>query len=1177
MNSITPSKYRLSASEVLRLEEICDRFEAAWKSGQRPRLEEFLPDQSEPARAEFLYELLQVELRFRRRADEQPTLDEYRPRFPQDAELLAEVFAAGLEMAQSMRSLDQVDNRPETGRYVSQGALSTLASLPTTTPRDLPEVPGHELLEVLGIGGNCIVYKARHLKLKQHLVAVKMLRPDRPVTPETLTRFRTDAEALARLKHPNIAQIHEVGEHNGLPYFSMELAEGSLAQKLDLQPKPASTGELVEKLARAMHYAHERQILHRDLKPHNVLLTADGTPKITDFGLAKILDQDAGPTVSGQIFGTPQYMAPEQAAAKREQIGPATDVYALGVILYEMLTGRPPFHGNETAVILLQVLEETPIPPRRLVPKLHRDLETICLKCLEKEPRKRYRSALALAEDLHRFLNNESIIARPTPSWERAWKSAKRRPALASASGVLIVAVLVGLVGHYLALNTALAEALAGERQAQASEKEANLDRILTVAEAALEKRNWEAARDQAVSAQTQAGDDPRLNGLRDRAGQLLAQIDQRRNDLNHYAQFVKLRDEVLFYTTQFTGLDKVTNLQRAIAAAKQALKVYGVTPNSTTPATLQSDYLTGSQQCEIRAGCYELLLIWADAVAQLADPTKQASAELALCLLNQAARFEFDTQVYHHRHARYLDQVGDALGAAWHREIAKQPREDNAIDFFLRGIDAYRDREPKQAIREFRRVLSLQQDHYGALYSLAVCHLTLASSDRASAHSHVTAANGNLNGCISRYHDYIWPYLLRGYAHTELEEFEAAEADFRQADVLEQHNPDDVARYGILVNRGLMRIRQKKLDQAIVDLQAAVERKPSQYQAYHWLARAYQDQGLLNEALLQLNQAIALKPPTLAVLHLDRAKLHRLRNDSAAALRDLKQMIQPDLLGKRPALRAEDHLQRGRLWHQLKQYDEAVRAYDDAIQLQPDNPSAFLLRGEALLELRQYKDAVQALDLYFVPYMRDAQLLARGFRARGQASMHLAKHADGVADYTRALAIEPNNAKLHAACGWAHVTLEAYHLAQVNFENVVKLEPTNGNGHNGLGYAQVKLGDYKNAVIHAKTALQCPEVTYQTCYNAARIYAQAANAGKDTSLTGIQRGDRRSEYERKAVELLQQAHDLQPAKDGKAFMQYVLSNDAALVPLYQCNAFKELKNKYGKPTIPAKKPEAIQ
>jgi serine/threonine-protein kinase len=317
---------------------------------------------------------------------------------------------------------------------------------PGTPSFRLPEVPGYEILEVLGRGGMGVVYKARQLSLKR-LVALKMLVAGPHASPDLLARFRTEAEAVARLQHPHIVPIYEVGQANGLPYFALEfVGGGTLARRLDGVPQPArEAASMALTLARAMHFAHERGIIHRDLKPANVLLALDGTPKISEFGLAKSLEGSDGPTQTGDIMGTPSYMAPEQAGGVTKQIGPAADVYALGAILYELLTGRPPFRAENSLETVRQVMVEEPVPLRRLQPRVPRDLQTICLKCLEKSPHRRYPSAAALAEDLQRFLAGEPIQARPAGVGERLVKWARRRPAVAAVIGISTVALLVVL------------------------------------------------------------------------------------------------------------------------------------------------------------------------------------------------------------------------------------------------------------------------------------------------------------------------------------------------------------------------------------------------------------------------------------------------------------------------------------------------------------------------------------------------------------------------------------------------------------------------------------------------------------------------------------------------------------------------------------------------------------
>jgi serine/threonine-protein kinase len=306
-------------------------------------------------------------------------------------------------------------------------------------------VPGYEILSELGRGGMGVVYKARQVQLNR-LVALKMILAGGHASAADLARFRREAEAVARLQHPHIVQIHEVGEAEGRPFFSLEyVAGGSLADKLDGTPlPPRQAAELIETLARAVQAAHERVIIHRDLKPANVLLTADGTPKLTDFGLAKRLDQEKGQTQSGAIVGTPSYMAPEQARGGSKAIGPAADLYALGALLYELLTGRPPFRAATAMDTIFQVLTEEPVPPCQLQSKVPRDLQTIALKCLAKEPGRRYLTAGELAADLRRWLGGEPIRARPVGRVERGLKWVRRRPAQAALLAVVLLVAIGG-------------------------------------------------------------------------------------------------------------------------------------------------------------------------------------------------------------------------------------------------------------------------------------------------------------------------------------------------------------------------------------------------------------------------------------------------------------------------------------------------------------------------------------------------------------------------------------------------------------------------------------------------------------------------------------------------------------------------------------------------------------
>jgi len=312
----------------------------------------------------------------------------------------------------------------------------------TFSPVRLPDIPGYQLLSILGRGGMGQVFLAVHLELERQ-VALKVVAAGATATPETLQRFRAESRAVAAIKHPGVCQIFEAGQAGHIPFLAMEYVDGlTLSQSIREQlPVPRQAAAYILSIAQALQTCHETGILHRDLKPSNVMLNREGTIKVMDFGLAKRLGEDEQRTRTGEIIGTPSYMAPEQASGVVKQLGPECDVYAIGAIFYELLTGRPPFQTPDVMQTMMLVLTTDPVRPRALQPRIPVDLETICLKCLEKSPRRRYSSAQALAEDVQRFLDHKPILARRTPVWERVVKWVRRHPAM---TALIVMGSLAG-------------------------------------------------------------------------------------------------------------------------------------------------------------------------------------------------------------------------------------------------------------------------------------------------------------------------------------------------------------------------------------------------------------------------------------------------------------------------------------------------------------------------------------------------------------------------------------------------------------------------------------------------------------------------------------------------------------------------------------------------------------
>jgi tetratricopeptide (TPR) repeat protein/tRNA A-37 threonylcarbamoyl transferase component Bud32 len=375
---------------------------------------------------------------------QEPDRDDFLRRHADIADELAAFFADHEQfqrLAEPLGPSTWPRRRRDTPAQGNGGASTVASGITARTAPLLEKVHyfgDYELLEEIARGGMGVVYKARQQSLNR-IVALKMILAGRLASAADVQRFRTEAEAVAQLDHPHIVPIYEVGEHEGQHYFSMKLIQGGdLVCKLAEKRDQYVAARLLATVARAVHYAHQRGLLHRDLKPANILLDAAGNPYVTDFGLAKLLDRDSGLTPSGGIVGTPKYMAPEQAKAKNA-VTTAADVYGLGAILYEMLTGRPPFAAATPLETMLQVLETEPARPRTISPRIKPDLETICLKCLEKDPGRRYGSAEALADDLDRFLSGEPILARHTGPAGRLWRWCRRKPLVASLTGALLL------------------------------------------------------------------------------------------------------------------------------------------------------------------------------------------------------------------------------------------------------------------------------------------------------------------------------------------------------------------------------------------------------------------------------------------------------------------------------------------------------------------------------------------------------------------------------------------------------------------------------------------------------------------------------------------------------------------------------------------------------------------
>jgi len=1146
MSSAEPISSELDGEALLRVLRLVERLEDAWKRGEPVPLEHLLPEVSPAERAESLRQAVGVELEYRRRRGESPALEEYLRRFPEDSGVI--------------RSALEEPTRPHVA--ASTALMSTLAEHPVRPASPtFPDVPGYEVLDELGRGGMGVVYRARHLQLKR-VVALKVIRDGRRAGPGELARFRTEAEALARLKHAHIVDIYDIGETDGLPFVALEFLEGgNLAGRLARTPQPVrEAARMAATLARAMHAAHQAGVVHRDLKPLNVLLDRDGVLKIADFGLAKLLDADDVGSWSGQVMGTPNYMAPEQARGQRRLIGPATDVYALGAILYEMLTGRPPFQGPTHLETLALVRDEEPVPPSRLQPKVPRDLETICLKCLAKGPDKRYPTAQDLADDLERYLNGEPVRARRTPPWARAAKWARRHPMAATLAALALVALVTAAAAGVRHKQLVIARQLQEDRRVAVLRGEA--DEALFEGQGFLSRGQWTEAREVLTNLRTRLRDEPRLADRSDRAAGLLAQADRGRadqeegeRDRRRYVRFLQARRDALFHDTQFTGLDLPGNREATRRSARDALAVFAAPdPGGAWALGVLPDSLTDTERADITAGCYELLLVLAEATDR---------PDEGLRLLDRAAALHPPTRAYHLRRAACLDRLGDATAAGQARREAGRTEPSSAFDHFLTGKELYKRRDWPAALRQFDAALRRQPGHFWAECLSAVCCFQM---------QRFLEARAALNACLQAEPDFAWLYILRGLAsgqvavlargvadqvpargdalRAEVEaQFNAAEADYQEALRLLGQSPNDELRYVLLHNRGLMRLQRRELGRAAEDLREAIRLDGRHYQAFAALALVCQAQGQPDQALEQYTCALERRPGW--------APLYRARADvtlglkdpdegrRARALDDLEQALRYTPPGD--SVRARDQSNRARLLRRGGKGAEALAACDAALAVRPDDADAHRLRLGLLLELKRFDDLAGSCDA----------LLARGrswpelYELRGLARAARRDYAGAIEDATQALVLRPDQAPLLARRGRLYLLTDAPRLALRDFDRALALAPSDGDALTGRGAARVRLGQHRQAVADAEAALRLGPPMAIAFYNAARIYAlAAAAASSEVGRTGHDAVYLTGRYRDRAVALVHEALNRLPPDRRAAFLRDPVQTDPALRPL---------------------------
>jgi tetratricopeptide (TPR) repeat protein len=1002
----------------------------------------------------------------------------------------------------------------------------------TASAPSLRLIAGYEVLQELGRGGMGIVYLARQGQLGR-LVALKMV-PSPNASREELIRFRQEAEAVAALSHPGIVPIYEVGEHDGMPFYTMAYQPGgSLEEALDGRPMgPIAAATLLASLADAVHHAHQRGILHRDLKPANVLLTEEGLPRVADFGLARRLDEQGDrATRSGAIVGTPAYMAPEQALGNKG-LGPGVDVWSMGVILYEMLTGRRPFQGETLLQTLEHVRQQEPLAPQMLSPEVPADLGTICLKCLEKEPGRRYQSAAELADDLRRWLAGVPVRARPAGPIEQAWKWANRHPTTAGliAVSVLLVAVLTAALPlHILRLreevDRAKAEALEAheshrravllaECEAQVSEGKRLLEGGAALQRAALAFGTvFDLIRDQDARAEPALWKlKAEARALRDEAVRLHTHGERRRQEEKKAERFLALRDEA-FFRLHCNLLGEQARPANDFDGANIAQKALAAFPDVEALPTQRGE--------QLRQAGTELVFILAEFWARSCHPL------LAVKLLEELG--DDAPRAVHLRLARYLDMVDRPDEAERQRALARKAVPSRAIDWFLSAQERIQAGDRRGARDDLDRALKASKTMFWAHFLRGQVQRELGNRGE---------ARFEMTWCISARPRFVWPYLLRAVMYIEEKKYKEAEADLKEASALKL---TPAGEYLLFVNRGVLALARRRPGEAAKYFARAIEKWPQPYHAYANLARAEWEMGERESAYRRLDRAVALAPDDPEVYR-RRAWLRAAGKRYYDALLDIDRALK--LGGNEPG----DLRERARLLYLQGRHEDALRAVDVALKREPDSPAGLRLRAEVLVELGRNKEALKAFAAFLKVGEPDADLFAR--RARARASL---RDLYGVIDdYSRALSLR-RDGPLLCARGRAFLANRAPHLALVDFEKALEKFPPSAEAFIGRATARLELGKPAGAQADLDHALRARPREPWLLYAAARGYARLGRGAEASS----------RKCRDKALIVLEAALVALPPSKRAAFWREQVARDPALACLADLPEFSRLRRHY--------------
>jgi serine/threonine protein kinase/Tfp pilus assembly protein PilF len=1185
-----------ATSLLVFVDQLCNDFEDSWKKGEHPRIEVYLTRVPDSARTLALRELIALDVACRAKDSDTPRAEDYEARFPNFTDVISEVFSK--PHAPGSATLTQVysDEDAQSVAMASRGTSTVAGSeapmnaTPAHTGRVIPSAGVYRVVEKIGQGGLGLVYLGEDARIGRK-VAIKEMRRETRASTHLVRRFKEEAQITGMLEHPNIVPIYDLGQlSDGSPYYAMRLlGKKTLRDTLRaFHDLPANTAQKTLKqsellrafvnICQALAFAHSRGILHRDLKPANIVLGEFGEVFVLDWGLAKILHFDRGAerddspasqafpdhphatSSEGSVLGTPAYMSPEQAHGQNDQLGPRSDIFSLGAILYEILVGQPPYKGKSTLEVVSKAQKGAYESPRSLDRKIAPALEAICLKAMALAPTDRYADATELAEEVMRWQAGEPVLTYPEPWHQRAGRWAKRhRTTCWTTFGI---AMTMGLAfGVWLWQEDVRLKSLRTESLP-----------LLLEGQKLLTEGNIDAARLELSKVNARIAGEAALRDVEAKVHDLLSEAESRiqlreaaRADQTLLANFRKKREDALFMGTLLSNQDLAASLKQAQRAAEEGLALFGVPLEQFRDPQLSERHFTARQKKEIEAECRDLMLIRVSALAQPLPEdqaeARQANVRAALALLDQPGWTEANALANQLIRGKCHLLLGENEKAQGIFRSAKTAAPLDARDAFFSGLESFFANQYPEAMARFDLSLQKKPDQFWSQYFLAVCHL----QDTANAKTSAPLAIAHLTACLDRRPDFIWNYLLRGVAYGFAGNDNAAEADFQQATRLDPNE------YALYVNRGGVRLNGDKLELAEQDLRRAVELAPDRHQAYLNLAELELKKRNLTEAIRLIDQTIS-RAPLYAPSYAKRAKIRVERDELKEALADLNHAARLEVPGSLTLARL--HGERGRLLYRLDDFNLAKGAYDAALT-RPELKEILALRALTLIKLDQNDLARKDLDAFIEqsqPIDLQRMFLGQAHGERGLLRGGAQEHLPAMEDFVQALALypDPRGLKEYDRGRWAFIRVRrgwsllqrSPQLAAEDFDKAIAINPMSADAHNGRGYARVLLGKVDEGIKDAETAVALAENepldSRPGLYtNAACIFAQAipriryGPPRKDTEVL-LQKTTQRS------LQLLRQGITMLPLSQRADFAREICA-DPALDPLRDHAEFKKL------------------